>query len=391
MLSSVWLLLILDLGNVRPVESFLRLMNGIGFCSGRVEVLHNGTWGTVCDDHWDQSHAAVVCREMGCGDVIEAMTEAYFAEGSGQIWMDDVNCTGTESSLMNCQTPGWGIHNCVHSEDAGVICEEFIRLINGPDSCSGRVEVLHDGQWGTVCDDGWDQTDAAVVCKELNCGNVIEAKSAAYFGPGAGPVWMGDVQCTGTEASLVNCKSTAWGIQSCEHLKDAGVTCNNVKLVDGSSECDGRVQIRYNRQWGAVCYSGWDLADATVLCQELYCGDIAEPKAYVQPSEQIWMDQVACTGNELTVQDCPFTGWGVSSCLDGLHAGVFCQKTVRKVLVRVVVKAESGVNVNDPNIKNKLLDMIGKVVISKGKYKEYWRIQPDGQVFHKQRTATGLF
>ncbi|XP_052439140.1 uncharacterized protein LOC127978129 [Carassius gibelio] len=104
------------------------------------------------------------------------------------------------------------------------------------------------------------------------------------------------------------------------------------------------------------------------------------------------MDQVACTGNELTVRDCPFTGWGVSSCLDGLHAGVSCQPTARKVVLRIVVKAESGFNVNDPDIKNKLLDMIGNVVGDRGKYKEYWRIQPDDeQVFHKQRTATGLF
>uniref|UniRef100_A0A672PHA9 Soluble scavenger receptor cysteine-rich domain-containing protein SSC5D n=1 Tax=Sinocyclocheilus grahami TaxID=75366 RepID=A0A672PHA9_SINGR len=305
------------------VSSCLDGLHAGVFCQSKInlhmlEVLHDGQWGTVCDDGWDQSHAAVVCREIGCGNVIEAMTEAYFGEGSGEIWMDEINCTGTESSLMNCRTLGWGIHDLL----------SFIRLINGTNSCSGRVEVLHDGQWGTVCDDGWDRTDAAVVCKELNCGNVIEAKNAAYFGPGIGPVWMGDVQCTGTEASLVTCASTKWGIQSCKHLKDAGVTCNNVKLVDGSSECDGRVQIRYNEQWGAVCHSGWDLADATVLCQELYCGDIAEPKAYVQPSGQIWMDQLACTGKELTVRDCPFTGWGVSSCLDGLHAGVFCQSKI---------------------------------------------------------------
>ncbi len=173
-------------------------------------------WGTVCDDDWDLTDAAVVCREIGCGNVIEAKSVAYFGQGSGQIWMDDVNCAGTESSLMNCSTPGRGIHNCVHSEDAGVICEggwkpheyciywlepnfsnlflcfcmsAFIRLVNGANSCSGRVEVLHDGQWGTVCDNGWDLTDSAVVCKEVNCGKVIEAKSAAYFGPGVGPVW----------------------------------------------------------------------------------------------------------------------------------------------------------------------------------------------------------
>ncbi len=100
----------------------VRLETGDNFCSGRVEVLYNGTWGTVCDDDWDLTDAAVVCREMGCGNVIEAKSEAYFGQGSGQIWMDDVNCTGTESSLKNCRTRGWGTHNCQHSHDSGVIC-----------------------------------------------------------------------------------------------------------------------------------------------------------------------------------------------------------------------------------------------------------------------------
>lgn len=103
----------------------------------------------------------------------------------------------------------------------------------------------------------------------------------------------------------------------------------DVKLVNGFSACEGSVQIRYRGQWGAVCHTGWDLEDATVLCQELDCGEIAEPKAYLAPSVgQIWMDNVACTGNERTVQDCPFTGWGVSSCLNNLHAGVFCQSKI---------------------------------------------------------------
>jgi len=103
----------------------------------------------------------------------------------------------------------------------------------------------------------------------------------------------------------------------------------DVKLVNGVSECDGRVQIRHREQWGAVCYTGWDLQDATVLCQELDCGEIAEPKAYVGPSvEKTLMNNVICTGNERSVRDCPFTEWDVGSCLDTLHAGVFCQSKI---------------------------------------------------------------
>uniref|UniRef100_A0A8C1JV61 Soluble scavenger receptor cysteine-rich domain-containing protein SSC5D n=1 Tax=Cyprinus carpio TaxID=7962 RepID=A0A8C1JV61_CYPCA len=315
-----------DFGNGPPVESFLRLTNGIGFCSGRVEVLHDGQWGTVCDDYWNQTHATVVCREIGCGNAIEAMTEAYFGEGSGEIWMDDVNCTGTESSLMDCETLDWGLHNCEHSEDAGVICEDYIRLINGADSCSGRVEVLHDGQWGTVCDDGWDQTDAAVVCRELNCGNVIEAKSAAYFGPGVGPVWMGDVQCTGTEASLVNCTSTKWGIQSYFQDSPAGPPPGKGEvLTNGIGFCSGRVEVLHDGQWGTVCDDYWDQTDATVVCREIGCGNVIEAKSvayFGEGSGEIWMDNVNCNGTESSLMDCKTLGWGIHNCV---HSEDLCK------------------------------------------------------------------
>ena len=89
---------------------------------GRVEVFHNGAWGTVCDDNWDLRDATVVCRQLGFAGAVAANKSAAFGQGEGEIWMDEVRCTGNESSFKECDQNGWGSHNCGHGEDAGVMC-----------------------------------------------------------------------------------------------------------------------------------------------------------------------------------------------------------------------------------------------------------------------------
>lgn len=177
-------------------DSDIRLVGGSNETEGRVEVCIYGEWGTVCDDLWSIQDAHVVCRQLGypsgskllhphsqlhfncailhslsTSPAAQARGNAYFGAGTGRINMDNVRCTGVESSLTSC--PFVADHNCVHSEDASVICGEAectkgdIRLINGSTPYEGLVQVCYNGVWGTVCDDYWDTNDAMVACRQL--------------------------------------------------------------------------------------------------------------------------------------------------------------------------------------------------------------------------------
>ena len=103
-------------------EGSIRLVGGSAANEGRVEVYHRGTWGTVCDDLWSFNDATVVCRQLGYSGAIAARGSAYFGRGTGRIYYDDVRCTGRETRLADCSHRGIGVHNCGHSEDAGVVC-----------------------------------------------------------------------------------------------------------------------------------------------------------------------------------------------------------------------------------------------------------------------------
>ena len=97
-------------------------MGGSGPHEGRVEIYRNGEWGTVCDDYWDIKDATVVCRQLGYPTALVAVRSAGFGEGTGEIWLDYVDCTGTEQNLTDCDSDGFAWRVCRHSEDAGVVC-----------------------------------------------------------------------------------------------------------------------------------------------------------------------------------------------------------------------------------------------------------------------------
>ncbi|XP_046846185.1 scavenger receptor cysteine-rich type 1 protein M130-like isoform X2 [Xenia sp. Carnegie-2017] len=283
--------------------------------SGRVEIFYDGKWGTVCDDYWDLNDAIVACRQLGYQYASKALKGNDVPNGNGTIWLDDVDCTGKEMYLSSCSHGKWGIHNCKHSEDAGVECTKVLNecskslhncisiarcidtvesfkcecrsgytgngvycndinecslstdnchenatcqntpgsysctcksgyfgngtyctdkrppiRLQGPRSLNGtgRVEIFFDGEWGTICDYGWDINDAKVVCRELGYRFAARALQGIYVPDGRGKIWLAYVWCHGNEQNLSSCSHSQWGSKNCRHYEDAGVECSEV-------------------------------------------------------------------------------------------------------------------------------------------------------------------
>ncbi|XP_038061130.1 deleted in malignant brain tumors 1 protein-like [Patiria miniata] len=206
----------------------------------------------------------------------------------------------------------------------------MMRLVNGASTTAGRLEVYFNGQWGTVCDDGWSLDEATVVCRQLGLGDAQEATHNASFGPGTGDILLGNVSCSGNEDTLMDCSHPPVGTHHCTHMEDAGVICRaqaSIRLSGGAVDHEGRVELFYNSVWGTVCHGGWDLNDAKVACRQLgFPGALSYTThaAYGGGTGLVLLNNVACVGNEADLWSCGHAGVGSFWCGHGSDAGVVC-------------------------------------------------------------------
>ena len=205
--------------------------------------------------------------------------------------------------------------------------EGAVQLLRGPTTNCGRVEVFHNRQWGTVCDDRWNLAAGNIVCQQLNYTNAQTVYDTARFGRGKGPIWIDGIRCTSRSASFISeCEHNGWGIHDCTHAEDAGVCCQRkaapkpralpVRLrcpecdeEGGAQRCNscpnkrhpslsdclpqvavrGIVEVFVNDKWGPISAEGWGVNEATVVCGELGY-PMAYPYGHIPPRvEEVWL------------------------------------------------------------------------------------------------------
>ncbi|KAJ8271818.1 hypothetical protein COCON_G00106770 [Conger conger] len=465
---------------------------------GRVEVFYKGEWGTICDDDFSLENANVLCRHLGFISATGWTHSAKYGKGTGKIWLDNMQCSGSEKSVELCKSRGWGNSDCTHDEDAGVVCKDerlpgfvdsnviemqveedrveavrlrsvvsvakkrmpimegivevkykdgwaqicdlgwtpknsrvicgqmgfpferkvnknFYKLFterqknfyrirsaaclgtevhlsacplefskgNGSAPCEGgmpavvscvpgplfshvnnrkkklkitstvrlkggakigegRVEVLKNNEWGTVCDDHWNLQAASVVCRDLGFGSAKEALRGARMGQNVGPIHLNEVQCSGLERTIWNCRYKNVTSETCKHEKDASVRCNvpymeyekAVRITGGRTRYEGRVEVMTTdgngtQGWGLVCGEGWSTREAMVVCRQLglgYANHGLQETWYWDGSNvtEMVISGVKCSGDEMALSHCQ------------RHKAVSCQKVAARFSAGVI-------------------------------------------------------
>ena len=204
--------------------------------SGRLEVQNiDKSWGTVCDDGFDSIDAQVACRSVG----LQREGAAFQSKNMGcttvtapvPIYLENLACTGTERTLLECPSAGLGSHDCTHDEDVHITCSNFlnepvlnIRQPPEPNRITGRLALQRAGDSSSIsiCGDGFDDNAARIACRDLGSTLGPVSYSSMNSTNTGGDSTFVNIACAGTEERLIQCSRTEG--QAC-HSGELELSC----------------------------------------------------------------------------------------------------------------------------------------------------------------------
>ena len=335
----------------------IRLRGALTASEGRLEISHNGVFGTMCNSSFNMAAANVVCRELGFGKAGEIKySKEYHVNPSSQILLDGVQCTGKEDSIFQCTHHGWNMHRCYHSQDVAIRCL-------GPDQRQRCV---------ASCDLGFYYNSTINACSACSptCMSCVQLGSCQSCGSNmylnmhnlcvedCGEGMYGSTssgQCEKCHASCRSCKNgpvnnTCTSCHGDQNLD--GNACidgcplrkkllpRSIQLVGGESPLYGRLEVLHRGVWGTVCDDGFNWKAGEVACKALGLGSHI-PTVYANPQtasqsgvgsvpKSIWLDNLRCSGNESNLFQCEHLPIGRSDCTHVEDVWLKCQSPMQK-------------------------------------------------------------
>ncbi|XP_056629485.1 scavenger receptor cysteine-rich type 1 protein M130 [Triplophysa dalaica] len=278
----------------------VRLKDGFGRCSGRVEVKLEGSWKSLSTKDWTNMNSDMVCKHLDCGEASD-LTQKLFIEGK-QVrtdWM--VRCKSSSAKLHECLQKSNKNQNIFAKEiTKEIICQkEELVFIEGDRPCQGRVRKLSFERTNISREKQVELNNetAPRFCEEMGCG------SKGFFE-------------NTTNQPIVKCAGSV-----------------SVKLSNPNKErCWGTVEVCRDNRCGGVCRNTWRTTESEKICGNLGCGD---PVKTLYPIEMkslpVTVHSVYCLGEMKNLSMCKFVPNKDSSCMD--QSSLICKDSIKVELV----------------------------------------------------------
>ncbi|XP_072536916.1 scavenger receptor cysteine-rich type 1 protein M130 [Salminus brasiliensis] len=278
----------------------VKLREGLGRCSGRLEVKFEGSWWRVRSAGWTNINSDVVCKQLGCGKS-QTTKDNLFVKSNLPFLKRTLACDNKSRKLSQCLGQKWDSRQDQEAT-VNIICEEEkLYFLQGGSSCEGRVLVESGGTTVnlTVAEDKWNEM-ATEVCKQMNCGAALPSPDISHCSANS----TSNSTCTKDKATALNVTASVKCTGSIE-----------VKLENKQGEkCWGKVTVCMNGNCGGVCMDTWTKEKSQMLCENLSCGKVLLGQYDGPQDTKVTVGSVHCSKQTEKLSQCRFVLLNQSSC-----------------------------------------------------------------------------